>query len=147
MLVTIQRYPSRLTQLDTLFELGNGFDTMLDTMLWSAPSRRQLVPALDVAENDNEYAVVAELPGVSKEDISLTVEAGVLTLSGKRAQRTVPENGTWLRNETPSGEFSRSIRLGNDVDVSRISAELTNGVLTVVLPKVEQAKPREITIR
>jgi HSP20 family protein len=103
-------------------------------------------PALTVAERDEAFEVVAELPGVAKEDVKLSLENDVLTISGTRKANGLPENGRWLRNEIPHGQFARSIRLPRGVKAEEISAELRNGILRVVLPKAEELKPREIKI-
>jgi HSP20 family protein len=104
-------------------------------------------PAIDLAEYENEYRLVAEMPGMKKEDVKVTLEDGHLILSGERSQAK-PEEGTRvLLQEIGARKFTRAIHLPDDVDVNKISADLVNGVLTVGLPKQEHARPREITIR
>jgi HSP20 family protein len=72
---------------------------------------------------------------------------GVLTVSGHRKGRVLPENSRWVRSEVPTGTFSRAFELGHPVDEKEIKAELKDGMLRIVLPKAEEARPREITIR
>ncbi len=104
-------------------------------------------PAIDMTENENESIVIAELPGVKKEDISLTVEDGLLTLKGER-KSTAPSDVTKvLHREIEYEPFSRTIRLPHEVDVNGISAALENGILKIVLPKAEAVRPRSIEIK
>jgi HSP20 family protein len=104
-------------------------------------------PLMNVYDSKEEFVIVAELPGVKKEDIRLTVDNGMLTISGERKTHATPEKAEWLRNEIQTGNFSRVIGLPRQVNASGISAELTNGILRVVLPKAEEAKPREVKIK
>jgi HSP20 family protein len=104
-------------------------------------------PLMNVYDSKEEFVIVAELPGVKKDDIRLTVDNGLLTISGERKTQSTPEKAEWLRNEIQTGNFSRVIGLPRQVNASGISAELTNGILRVVLPKAEEAKPREVKIK
>jgi HSP20 family protein len=125
-------------------------DSLLEdflTDLSSFPVDSQLFPALDVAEDDNGLVVVAELPGVQKEDLKITVENGILTISGVRRPYEIPQDARIILNEMRVQEFSRSIELPYEVMVDNISAELENGVLRMTLPKTEAARVRTIPIR
>lgn len=104
-------------------------------------------PAVDVTESEQEFVLVAELPGTKKEDVKITFEAGVLTLSGERKAHAVPENAKVVKNELRVRAFERSFEFGQDVDGDRISAELVNGLLRITLPKAPQAKPRTISVK
>lgn len=104
-------------------------------------------PAIDVAEQDNEIIVVAEIPGVKKEDVKITFENDVLTISGERKPYEIPENAHVLLNEMRVRDFKRSIEFGHEVDVNKISAEINNGVLRIVLPKVESTRVRNIDVK
>jgi HSP20 family protein len=105
------------------------------------------VPALDLAENDNELVVVAEIPGVKKDDVKVTLDDGILTISGERKQAGLPEGARWHRTERSAGSFSRSLTLPVPVNASAISAELKDGILRIALPKADEAKPREIRVQ
>ena len=97
-------------------------------------------PQTDIVENDKEYRVTAELPGLEEKDIDLTFQDGVLTLKG---EKKVEHNGEGARyTERWHGLFQRSISVGSDVDEGRVSASFSNGVLTVVLPKSPEAVSR-----
>jgi HSP20 family protein len=104
-------------------------------------------PALDVIEQENEIVVSAELPGMKKEDVKITFEKNVLTMSGERKPVELSEKAKVLLNETQSESFDRSVRLGFEIDSSKISAEMSNGILTITLPKTEAVKAREISIK
>ncbi len=104
-------------------------------------------PLMNVFDANEEFVVTVELPGVKKEDIHLTVDNGMLTISGERKTVATPDKAQWLRNEIRTGEFSRVIELPRQVNAGQISAELSNGILRVVLPKAEEAKPRDIKIK
>ena len=114
-----------------------------------AQSERALaawVPPVDVQENEQEIVVRAELPGLKKEQIAITVDDGVLTLSGDRAFAHEDRREQFVRVERAYGAFSRSFTLPTTVDSERIGAQLVDGVLTVTLPKRAEAQPRKIKV-
>jgi HSP20 family protein len=97
-------------------------------------------PQTDVVENDKEYRVTAELPGLEEKDIDLTFQDGVLTLKG---EKKVEHGGEGARyTERYHGRFQRSIGVGPDVDEDKVSASFRNGVLTVVMPKTPEAESK-----
>ena len=104
-------------------------------------------PYVNVAEYKDSVEVVAEVPGVSKENIKVQLENGTLTISGERKSPEENKESEWLRNEIRYGSFSRMIELPESIDASKVSAEYVNGVLRITLPKQEVAKPKEISIR
>ncbi len=112
----------------------------------SVPSTRSY-PAMDVAEQENEYIAIVELPGVKKEDVKITFENDLLTVQGERKPYAIPEEARVLLNEMRVREFSRSIRIPVEIDVNNISAELENGILRIVLPKSQEARVRTIEIK
>ncbi len=101
---------------------------------------------LDVAENGDEVVVVAEIPGVKKDDIKVMLQDGVLTISGEKKAAGLPDDARRHRAERDSGKFSRSLALPAAVNASAVSAELKDGILRVVIPKAEEARPREIRV-
>ena len=106
----------------------------------------RLVPAADVMENKDNFLVTAELPGIHKEDIRVTVQNNMLTVSGEKKKETENKGDTWHRVERNYGSFSRSFELPAMVDPGKIKAEFKDGVLTIELPKAEEAKPKEIAV-
>jgi len=107
---------------------------------------RSTVPAMDIVEKENEIVVNAELPGVKKEDIKITFENNVLTLSSDQKPSEASEKSTVLLKEIRTSGFNRSVKFGFEVDAAKISAEMSNGVLTITLPKTEAVKAKEISI-
>jgi HSP20 family protein len=103
-------------------------------------------PPCDIYETDAEIVVCAELPGASREDIHVTVESNTLTLGGERPFVGETTRDNYHRAERSPGEFMRSFALPNTVDPNRIRAEFNNGLLTVVLPKREEAQPKQIQV-
>ena len=103
-------------------------------------------PSVDLAEHDNSFELIAELPGVKKEDLKISFESGVLTLAGER-KGTFAEDAKVMHRETRAHRFNRSFELPSDVDGGGISADLKEGVLRIRLPKSEQDRPREIRIQ
>lgn len=103
-------------------------------------------PLVDIFERGSDLVICAEVPGVERENLDVRVEDNVLTLSGERkAEKTLTEDDVF-RLERSYGQFVRSFRLPKVVDAARIKAEYRNGVLEIVIPKVEAAKPRKIEI-
>jgi len=107
--------------------------------------RGYVIPPANIAATDNEYLVEVEMPGVNKQGLEVTVEGNELTIIGRRAS-DVPE-GELCYCESPQADYRRVFELGPDVDTSRISAEMQQGVLKLHLPKSERAKPKQIEVK
>ena len=108
---------------------------------------RCTVPALDIVEQENEIVVNAELPGTKKEDVKITFENNILTLSSEKKPAEVSEKATVLLKEIRNSGFDRSVKFGYQIDATKISAEMRDGVLTITLPKTEEAKPKQIEVK
>lgn len=105
-------------------------------------------PALDVTETDEEYRVRADLPGVKKEDLDISIQDGLLTINAEtKYEDEKKENGRVIRQERRYGKFVRSMRLGDTVNVDKVKAELKDGVLDLVLPKAEEVRPKRIDVK
>jgi HSP20 family protein len=104
------------------------------------------VPAVDIFETEETLTLVADMPGVSPEGIRIDLKDDQLTLAGEADDPLEPKERILLK-EYEIGHYFRQFALGEVIDQSRISAQLKNGVLTLVLPKVEKAKPRRIEIK
>ncbi len=117
---------------------------MLDENLAAEPRPRVYFP-MDVKAEDDSFEVSALLPGVSAEDLNITIVNDILTIEGelKYAQ---DDNAAYLLRERPSGRFYRTIRLPDPVDAGKVEASLVNGVLTLRVPKAEEAKPKTIKV-
>ncbi len=104
-------------------------------------------PAVDIFDKGGEVVIHAELPGIKKEDIDVHVENNVLTIRGKKERKEEAKEEGYYRTERSYGSFSRSFSLASSVDVTKIGAEYKDGVLTLSLPKSEEAKPRQIDVK
>jgi HSP20 family protein len=104
-------------------------------------------PAVDVRENQDTLEIQAEVPGVEPKDVTISVENGVLTIKGARQFEKATEGETYHRVERAYGSFERSFSLPTNVDPEKIKATYRQGVLHLVLPKREEAKPKSIAIK
>ena len=112
----------------------------------SALARQSWSPTLDVLEDKDNYFILAELPGLKREDIKVSLEDGTLTISGERKTETRTEETLVHRVERYSGRFERSVTLPATVSAEKVKATYTDGVLSLTLPKSEQAKPKRIDV-
>lgn len=104
-------------------------------------------PLVNVTEDHNTYYVRAELPGVKTDELNISVTGETLTLSGERNLPEESEKASYHRREREAGSFSRVISLPTRLEVDKVKAHAEDGVLTVVLPKAESAKPRQIAVK
>ncbi len=102
-------------------------------------------PRTNMYDNGDSFTVIAEMPGVAKEDLEIRIQGNYLELTGSRKSQA-PEGYKSHRIERDSSSFTKSFTLGADVDADRIEAVLKDGLLTLVMPKAESAKPKQITI-
>ena len=103
-------------------------------------------PALDVYQDKDNVFVKTELPGMKKEDIAISLEDGVLSISGERKHEEETKKGESFRSERYFGRFHRGISLPTAVDSAKVTASYKDGILTVTLPKAEEAKPKQIQV-
>lgn len=103
-------------------------------------------PVSDVRETENEYIVRTELPGVARDDVKINLKNNTLTLRGEKKQGTEEKKGSWHHVERTYGHFERTFTLPTDVAADKIRARYQDGVLEIVVPKAEAAKPRDIAI-
>ena len=108
---------------------------------------RSWSPALDVYEDGNKITVQLELAGMKKEDFDLALQNDVLTISGERKQESETREGESFRSERLFGAFSRSVTLPAPVQGDKVKATYRDGILTVELPKAEEAKPKKIEVK
>jgi HSP20 family protein len=113
---------------------------------WSEPYAG-VFPLTNITEGQDKYYVRAELPGVKTEDLDISVTGNSLTVSGERKIPEENKNARYHRREREAGKFSRVISIPEAVDSGKVEAHFSDGVLTVVLPKAEAAKPRQISIK
>jgi len=110
-----------------------------------APAPTGWIPPIDVHETVDEYVITAELPGLGRDDVHIQVSDGQVQLSGQRREPDVPYE-QYHRVERGHGTFSRTFKLPLPVDASRVTADLRDGVLTVICPKMTEAAPRRIRV-
>lgn len=132
---------------DELSTMRNEFDRMLGHR--DASVTTPWCPVVDVHETKDELVFHAELPGMASDDVEVSVENGVLTISGEKKQEVEEgeEKTDYHLVERRYGRFERRFSLPRTVDAERVSAEFANGVLTIQLPKAEAAKPRKIEVK
>ena len=135
-----------LAKWDLFRDLRNVEDEF-DRLAGRAYSRDTWVPALDVRESEDRWEVTLDLPGLEPGDVNVTFEDGMLSITGKRVFSKEDEGDTWHRIERSFGTFARSLRLPQTADTEKIEASFDKGVLTVSVPKTEQAKPRTIEVQ
>lgn len=124
------------------------FDGFLRPSRFSAVNGQALRPAIDLVETDGTYLVKAELPGVKKEDLDVTIQDGVLTISAESNYDSEDQkDGRMIRQERRFGKYVRSMRLGDIIDEAKIQAEYKDGLLELTLPKAEVAKPKKVDIK
>ncbi len=131
---------------DPLFELvervldsGNGAtNEAVESANW--------VPPVDLLETDTAFIFTAELPGLSKKDLDISLDDNVLTVSGERTFTKAGENDNYHRVERAYGTFRRAFSLPSGIDATKVAAKFKDGLLTLSVPKSESAKPRKIAI-
>jgi HSP20 family protein len=103
-------------------------------------------PSADISETDTAYLIKAEIPGVNKEDVKVSIENGMLTIQGERKMEKEEKGKRYHRIERSYGSFIRSFRVPDDADESAVKAEFKDGVLNVTLNKSARAKPKAINV-
>jgi HSP20 family protein len=120
-------------------------ETFFKTPLWA--EAEEWMPAVELVEEDGEYVLSAELPGMSKKDVDIFVDDNVLTLKGEKKTERKEEEGRSFIHERRYGAFERSFTLPRNVDPEKIKAEFHDGIVEVHLPRGEESKARQIAIK
>jgi len=139
MLVRYQPYQSLLEDIEDLF--ATSFPLLQPF--------ESFVPTYGVAMKDSgeELKVIVELPGVAKENVKVTLHDNVLTITAERKAPELKDGEQWIRNEISYGKFERTVNLPYPVVAEKITATHENGILSITLPKADEAKPKQIAIR
>ena len=138
-------FRSSLREMDALRrEMNRLFDTWDGWPRVRTPSD---YPAMNVWANEDGVIVSAELPGIEPDDLDISVQENVLTVSGHRAPEDVDEETVYHRRERGTGNFRRAFRLPFEVDADAVEATYEKGVLSITLPRAEEDKPRKITVK
>jgi HSP20 family protein len=126
-------------------EVGRLFDAFFGVG-GNGHGARRWVPAMDLVETEDALLVKADLPGLERDDVSIEIEDGVLTISGERKAEHSERRDGYVRVERGYGSFARSLRLPEGVDAEQVKASFANGVLEVRIPKPEERKPHRVEI-
>lgn len=143
--MTLVRWLPRRDLISMQDELNRMFENFFSNAR-SEETETMWAPRIDVIEDKEKYTVKIDVPGIRKDDVKITLNENVLNIRGERAEELKSENETYHLVERRNGKFSRSLTLPTNVSVNDIKAKFTDGVLTISLPKAEEAKPREISI-
>lgn len=114
-------------------------DREFENAVWS--------PFTDIAEDENQYTLKLDLPGIKKSDVKISFDNGTLTVSGERKEEKEEKNKKYHRIERAYGSYYRSFTLPSKIKEDKISAEFSDGILTIEVPKADEAKPREIEVK
>ena len=130
--------PSFSSMVENFFDNDNDFEKW-----WKGA---KTVPAVNVVETDKSFDMEVAAPGMKKEDIDVSLHEGTLTVSGERKSEREEKDGETFRSERFYGRFQRSVLLPTKVAADKVNASYKDGILTVTLPKTEEAKPKQIQV-
>jgi HSP20 family protein len=136
-LLDVQREINKM--FDTFFREGSPEGDTLATSAW--------MPAVDVEEQDHQYIVQVELPGVAKDDVKIVMQDSILTIRGEKKQQKQSKGTNYHRVERVYGSFQRSFTLPATVRNEAIDATFKDGILTIAVPKAEEARPKQIEVK
>jgi HSP20 family protein len=143
MLNTVARWNPNVANREPLYRL---FDTFFGEPQSEEVANRNWVPPVDIQESEEGYRLHVELPGLTKDDINITLENNVLRLTGERKFEKDVKKESYHRIERAYGTFARAFALPQQVNAEKVQAAFENGILTITVPKAEAAKPRKIAI-
>jgi HSP20 family protein len=136
-IIDMQRDVNRV--FDNFFRGGLLTDDSTGTSAW--------MPAVDIEEREDAYHVKAELPGVNKDDVKITLQENILTIRGEKKQEREAKDAHVHRVERSYGSFQRSFTLPTSVKQGAVDASFKDGILSVTLPKAEESKPKQIEVK
>lgn len=142
----VKWYPNNHRAVNPFYGMNRFFNTSLDNWM-NDDVEYTWKPSVDISEDDNSYIVSADLPGLTKKEISINVKDNLLTITGERKSAKKDKDDSYYRMERRYGTFSRSFHLPDEVLEEKITASFKNGVLTIDIPKAEVTKPKEIEIK
>ncbi|NOG47697.1 MAG: Hsp20/alpha crystallin family protein [Calditrichaeota bacterium] len=142
---------TRLNPSRSIFSLKSDMDRLFDTFFDNggsvADSYSDVIPKVDIQENEHEFIIHSEIPGMKKDDIKITFENNYLTISGEKKPDKSYKKEDFHHIERLYGKFSRTMAIPVGVMLDKIDAEYVQGVLTVKIPKAEEAKPKQIAVK
>jgi HSP20 family protein len=142
------KYMSRWEPFRDMLSLRADMDRLFSSLFGHTPEEREgfWAPVIDIEEDNENILVKAEIPGMKKDDIKVSVQGNMLNITGERKQESEAKNKTFHRVERTYGKFSRMITLPTDVDSDKVKASYKDGILNITLPKPESVKPRHIDV-
>ena len=143
--MNIVKYAPR-THMDRFFDTDRFFKDSWPWASFETPKAMTDQVKVNVIENEDNYTLTAEVPGLTEKDIEIEIKDGLITLKGHSEESQEKEEEHYRMKEFSRRSFERSFRVGEGIDPDKISAQLTHGVLTVVLPRREEAKPKTVKV-
>lgn len=140
----LQRNANKQSYVDDIF--NNFFNEIASFSYPVSHGERMLSPRTDITENESEYHLEVELPGVTQDNIDLKIDSNILTIEGKKEQSTEKKDYNYHMQERYYGSFSRSISLPSNIDEENVEANFKDGILSITIPKKEQSKAKQIKI-
>ena len=139
----------KLNPARSLFDMNSEIDRFFNSFSNSVSNKveKSINPNMEIEETDNSFNLFFEIPGVDKKDIKIELKENFLTVSGEKKDEKVVNDENYHYTERRFGKFSRSLEINSPVVEDKISAEFKDGVLTVTLPKAEEAKPKQIEVK
>ncbi len=138
--------PKKRTKKNELWDLRREVDRLFREFI-EGPRNMVYLPALDIYEDEDKIVIEADIPGVKKEDIKISVEDNILTIKAEKKKEEKAEEKDVVYEEIAYGLYAREIDLPHTVDTEKIEAEYKDGVLKISLPKKEEVKPKQIEIK
>ena len=142
------KFMSRWEPFRDMLSLRADMDRLFSSLFGGMAEEREgfWAPIVDIEEDNESILVKAEIPGMTKEEIKVSVQGNILTITGERKHETETKNRTFHRVERSYGKFSRMITLPTDVEADKVKANYKDGILSVMLPKPEVTKPKHIDV-
>jgi len=141
---------TRLIPRSSLIDYHNEVEHLLNSVYGTETNSENecsICPSVDIEEFEKSYSLHIELPGVDKKDVNINVNENILTIDGKKKADKNSKSDKYHRNERVFGKFHRTFRLPDLVDRDQIDAEFSDGVLSITIPKVEEAFPKKIEVK
>jgi len=143
----MKREPSIFSAIEPLFDVRGFFDEFDWPLRLQEAEPGLTLPRVDVVETESDYEIKADLPGVEKDNLEITLEEGVLTIkAATKSESEEKEKGRVIRRERRSGTFLRRMNLGSNIAEKEVSANFKHGVLNIHVPKLEPLKPEPVKI-
>jgi len=145
--MTLVRWTPRRSMVNWHNDVDRCFDNFFNSDYKLSDGISTIRPVVNVEETENDFHILAELPGMDKKDIQISIEDGTLSINGEKKNVKESKDKNYHRVERSYGKFHRSFKLPNGIDLEKIDADYKNGILNISLPKSEEAKPKQIEVK